>query len=331
MTGTVSNVTPRGVVDFCVSHGVSSDALLAASGIAPGQMVPGSRLSADQAFALWEEAQRATGVALIAEQVVRVLPLGAYRIADYLLMTGATPRDSLEKFIRSFPLVNGAFQLNLASSRTGARLEIASRHAPEGPARFYVEFIFSMIFARLRLAAGAEWHPKEVLFKHPAPAGIEAWHPTFGCPVRFNESGNHMVLEKDFEDMPLPHGDALLSEMLDHYSQSLLKQSIKNDFLDEVRKLLSDGFSRGDVRLETTARKVALSGRSLQRELNSRGTSYRQELDRIRLDLALDLLTRAEVHEISTLLQFSDVSSFYRAFRRWTGKTPAEYLDVKPH
>jgi AraC-like DNA-binding protein len=129
--------------------------------------------------------------------------------------------------------------------------------------------------------------------------------------------------------MPLPHGDALLSEMLDHYGQSLLKQSAKNDFLGEVRKVLSDGFSRGDVRLETTARKLALSGRSLQRELNGRGTSYREELDRIRLDLALDLLTRADVRDVSNLLQFSDVSSFYRAFRRWTGKTPAEYLDPK--
>jgi AraC-like DNA-binding protein len=319
------------VIDFCVSHGVSSDALLAAAGIAPDQMAPGSRVSAEQAFALWEEAQRATGVPQIAEHVTRLLPVGAYRIADYLLMTGLTPRDSLEKFIRSFPLVNGAFQLNLVSSRTGARLEINSHYDPEGPASFYVEFIFSMIFARLRLAAGVDWRPKEMVFRHASPPGIDVYHPTFGCPVRFDQSVNQMILEKDFEDMPLPHGDALLSEMLDHYGQSLLKQSAKNDFLGEVRKVLSDGFSRGDVRLETTARKLALSGRSLQRELNGRGTSYREELDRIRLDLALDLLTRAEVRDISSLLQFSDVSSFYRAFRRWTGKTPVEYLDRESH
>jgi AraC-like DNA-binding protein len=331
MPVTVSNVTPRGVIDFCMSHGVSSDVLLARAGIAPDQMAPGSRVAVEQAFALWEEAQRATGVAHIAEHVTRVLPLGAYRIADYLLMTGATPRDSLVKFIRSFPLVNGAFQLNLASSRTGARLEICSRYDPEGPARFYVEFIFSMIFARLRLAAGVDWRPKEMVFTHASPTGMDNYHPTFDCPARFNESVNQMVLEKDFEDMPLPHGDALLSEMLDHYAQSLLKQSATNDFLSEVRKVLSDGFSRGDVRLETTARKLALSGRSLQRELNGRGTSYREELDRIRLDLALDLLTRAEVRDISNVLQFSDVSSFYRAYRRWTGKTPAEYLDAKSH
>jgi AraC-like DNA-binding protein len=327
---TVANVTPRGVIDYCLSRGVPSDRLLAAAGIAPAQVaVPGSRLSAEQAFALWEEAQRATAEPLIAEHVTALLPFGAYRIADYLLMTGSTPREALQKFIRSFPLVNGAFQLQLSSSGSGTHLELHNPYAPEGSSRFYVEFIFSMIFARLRLAAGVDWSPREICFAHPSPPGIGTYHPTFRCQVRFNESVNRMVLEKDFADIPLPNGDALLSEMLDHYGQSLLKQSAKDDFLSDVRKVLSDGFSRGDVDLETTARKLALSGRSLQRELNGRGTSYREELDRFRRDLALDLLTRAQIPDIASLLQFSESSCFYRAFRRWTGKTPRQYLHQK--
>lgn len=84
---TVANVTLRGVIDHCLSRGVPSDGLLAAAGIAPAQLaVPGSRLSAEQAFVLWEEAQRATAEPLIAEHVTALLPLGAYRIADYLLI-----------------------------------------------------------------------------------------------------------------------------------------------------------------------------------------------------------------------------------------------------
>jgi AraC-like DNA-binding protein len=328
---TVANVTPRGVIDYCLSRGVPSDGLLAAAGIAPAQVaVPGSRLSAEQAFALWEEAEKATAEPLIAEHVVGLLPFGSYRIADYLLMTGSTPREALQKFIRSFPLVNGAFQLQLVSSGSATHLELCSPYAAEGPSRFYVEFIFSMIFARLRLAAGVDWTPREICFAHPSPPGVGAYHPTFRCQARFNEPVNRMVLEKDFAEMRLPNGDALLSEILDQYGQSLLKQSGKDDFLSDVRKVLSDGFSRGDVDLETTARKLALSGRSLQRELNGRGTSYREELDRFRCDLALDLLARTEIHEIAALLRFSEASSFYRAFRRWTGKTPREYLKVKP-
>jgi AraC-like DNA-binding protein len=327
---TVANVTPRGVIDYCLSRGVPSDSLLTAAGITPAQIaVPGSRLSAEQAFALWAEAEKATAEPLIAEQVTALLPVGSYRIADYLLITGSTPREALQKFIRSFPLVNGAFQLELVSSGSGMNLELHSPYAAEGPSRFYVEFIFSMIFARLRLAAVVDWKPREICFAHPAPPGVGEYHPTFQCPARFNEPINRMELENDFADARLPNGDALLSEMLDHYGQSLLKQSAKDDFLSDVRKVLSDGFSRGEVDLESTARKLALSSRSLQRELNGRGTSYRDELDRFRRDLALDLLTRTQLPDIVNLLQFSELSSFYRAFRRWTGKTPQQYLRQK--
>jgi AraC-like DNA-binding protein len=325
---TVTNVTARGVVDYCRRRGIASDGLLAAAGIPPSLMVEaGTRLPAEQALALWEQAERATGDPLIAQHVTGILPFGTYRIADYLLLTGATPRDSLQKFIRSFPLVNNAFEMYLSPSRGGAQLQIHSPYAPEGPSHFYVEFIFSMIFSRLRLAAGVDWRPKEVCFAHPASDRVKTHHPVFRCPVRFNGSENRMTLSREIADMSLPSGDALLSEILDHYGQSLLKQSAKDEFLSDLRKVLADGFSRrGDVRLQGTAGKLALSGRSLQRELNGRGTSYREELDRFRRDLALDLLPRVPIYEIGNLLQFSEPRSFYRAFQRWTGKTPQAYL-----
>jgi AraC-like DNA-binding protein len=305
--------------------------LLAAAGIQPSLISePGSRLPAEQAIALWDEAERATGDPLIAEHVSDTLPFGTYRIADYLLITGATPRDALQKFIRSFPLVNGAFEMHLSASRAGMNLQIQSPYAPEGPSHYYVEFIFSMIVARLRFAAGPDWHPKEICFAHPAPRHVDTYHPRFRCPISFNGSGNRMTMTRESADMSLPSGDVLLSEILDHYGQSLLKQTSKDEFLGDVRKVLADGFSRrGDVRLDVTARKLALSGRSLQRELNGRGTSYREELDRFRRDLALDLLPRVPVLEIGNLLQFSEPRCFYRAFRRWTGKTPLAYLNTK--
>jgi AraC-like DNA-binding protein len=192
-----------------------------------------------------------------------------------------------------------------------------------------VEFAFALIQHRLRFATGVDWHPKEVCFTHPPPSWSSDYHPTFQCRVRFQESVNRMVIEGDFLEMPLPHGDALLSEILGRHAQRLLNHSASDDgFLTDVRQVLSDGLSRGDVHLKTTANKLALSGRSLQRQLNSRGTSYKEELDRFRRDLALDLLGRQEIGDIVTLLRFSESRAFYRAFRRWTGKTPQEYMSI---
>ena len=117
--------------------------------------------------------------------------------------------------------------------------------------------------------------------------------------------------------------------MLEQHARRMLRQSSFEDhLLRDLRQALCDGLTCDDFRLSTTAKTLALSGRSLQRELNLRGTSYREQLDQFRRDLALDMLPTEPVHEIVAFLRFSESSAFYRAFRRWTGKAPHEYLEL---
>ncbi|MEM6660958.1 MAG: AraC family transcriptional regulator, partial [Pseudomonadota bacterium] len=56
------------------------------------------------------------------------------------------------------------------------------------------------------------------------------------------------------------------------------------------------------------------------------GTSFRKVLDDLRCELAVSYLRNEEmrIEEVSYLLAFTDPNSFYRAFRSWTGMTPAE-------
>ena len=70
-----------------------------------------------------------------------------------------------------------------------------------------------------------------------------------------------------------------------------------------------------------------MSPRSLQRRLQQEGSSLSAVLDRLRADLAVRYLgeTRESIGEVAFRLGFSDPTTFHRAFRRWTGQTPAEY------
>jgi AraC-like DNA-binding protein len=326
----VANVSSRAIVNFCASRGVASDRLLAAAGI-PRNLIdePGAKISADQVFALWGEAQQATDDALIAEHVAEFVPFGAYTIGDYLLAAGPTPQQALDKLIRVFALVNAAFELRLTSRGSESRLELHNPYEGEAPSRLHVEFFFALILSRLRYAAGVDWQPREVWFTHPsAPQCADDRH-IFQCQVRFRQPVNQMVLEREFLDLPLPYADPLLSETLEHHARRLLEvPSSEDHLLRKLRQALLEALGCGDVRLTTMARKLALSGRSLQRELSSRGTSYREELDRLRREIALDLLRREPVPDIVAFLRFSESSAFYRAFCRWTGKTPQEYVDM---
>ena len=85
---------------------------------------------------------------------------------------------------------------------------------------------------------------------------------------------------------------------------------------------------RGDVPLcADVARRLGMSARNLHRHLHREGHTYRQLVDEVRLSMAETYLAdrRIKAVEVGFLLGFSDASSFYRAFRRWTGKTPIEY------
>ena len=69
-----------------------------------------------------------------------------------------------------------------------------------------------------------------------------------------------------------------------------------------------------------------MSERSVRRGLAEEGTGQRELLDRVRHERAMALLSerRCSIAEIAFLLGFSELSAFYRAFKRWTGTTPAE-------
>jgi AraC-like DNA-binding protein len=79
--------------------------------------------------------------------------------------------------------------------------------------------------------------------------------------------------------------------------------------------------------LATVASELAMSERSIQRALGEEATSFRQLVDEVRKELALEHLGRpgASAADVAFLLGFSEPSAFTRAFRRWTGSSPTQF------
>lgn len=73
-----------------------------------------------------------------------------------------------------------------------------------------------------------------------------------------------------------------------------------------------------------------MSVSTLRRRLNEEGQSYQRLKDGVRSSLAVKWL--ADEHytfvDIASALGFADVSSFYKAFRKWTGTQPSHYRSI---
>ena len=95
----------------------------------------------------------------------------------------------------------------------------------------------------------------------------------------------------------------------------------------ELREQLLRRLAEGHFDVTSVARGMRMSERSLRRRLRAAGTGYQEELDGVRAQLAQDLLRRPEldVEWVAEQLGFTDPSTLYRSFKRWTGLTPAQF------
>lgn len=102
---------------------------------------------------------------------------------------------------------------------------------------------------------------------------------------------------------------------------------------DSVSSRLSELFNSLHPEVRPTLRQIAevsgITPRTLQRRLAEEGTSFFELLDTWRFETALRLLEvpRKSVGEIAEETGYRDPAHFTRAFRRWTGQTPAAYRE----
>ena len=80
------------------------------------------------------------------------------------------------------------------------------------------------------------------------------------------------------------------------------------------------------------ARRLAISERTLHRQLADHGETFQAIATRARRDAAESLLTTAghSIADVAFLTRFSDQTAFIRAFKRWLGTTPAAFRDRTP-
>lgn len=100
-----------------------------------------------------------------------------------------------------------------------------------------------------------------------------------------------------------------------------------DDLRTRLLEAIEASLPNADASVSRVAAKLNLSGRTLQRRLQERSTTFFDELERVRQRLAKRYLTEGKmnVSQSSLALGFSDLKSFERAFHRWFGCSPREW------
>ncbi|MFN7985173.1 MAG: helix-turn-helix domain-containing protein, partial [Vicinamibacterales bacterium] len=178
-----------------------------------------------------------------------------------------------------------------------------------------------------RLATGPV-EPARVIFRHAAPPSIAEHLRILGPAVRFNQSEDAVIYDTHVLQTPFISADPTLLEVFEGDARRRLDALAERGGVSgRVLRLLGSRLRGAVPPLAEIASELAMSERSIQRSLSDEQTSYRQLVDDVRKNLAIEHLSRpgTSATDVAFLLGFSEPSAFTRAFRRWTGAAPSEF------
>lgn len=153
-------------------------------------------------------------------------------------------------------------------------------------------------------------------------------HSLFGCPISFSAERNRMYFSADYLDLPLVQNELSLSRFLKNSLSHLLQGEVAQAGLPaQIRALLSKEYGHNFPDFSEVCDELNMTPQTLRRRLKSAGTSYQKIKDTIREEASIHYLSKPDlsIDEIALLMGFSEASSFHRAFKKWTGKTPSVY------
>lgn len=184
----------------------------------------------------------------------------------------------------------------------------------------------AMILNVMRSLCGRDFQALEASFVHRKPEDIRPFRELFRIPLYFNAPQYSLTFSRKWLDVRPATADSELQRVLQKQIAAL-EAGRKDNVPAHMKALLRSALVTGHCSEDQIAALLGMGSRTLIRRLESAGTSFRELVDESRFELAQQMLrdTSLNVGQISETLGYSRASAFTRAFRRWSGSTPARW------
>lgn len=273
--------------------------------------------------AFFEEAERASGDPFLGVHVAATVQRGTYDLVEYSCQNAPTVREAWIRIARYVALLNDLVVATFEERGGVGRLEQRIPGNPLCLGRHANECFAVLVLLRTRALSGAAVVPERVWFAHPAPRDTSALAAALGTHrLEFDAGATGLALPRAALDLPLLTPDPRLLSVLDrHATLSLSMRAPAPDFLGQVRQQVFTRLRDGAPDLETVARALSMSRRTLQRRLTEEGTTFQELIDGLRRELAGAYVrdTTQPLAVIASDLGYRETGAFLRAFKRWYG------------
>ncbi|RIS72850.1 AraC family transcriptional regulator [Mycobacteroides abscessus] len=256
--------------------------------------------------------------------------LGNYGLFGFAMLSSPTVRAAIEFGCRYIQLANMFSNVTFEESGEQGLIRFDSSDTPADVRDFLIERELATIRAiapsllkKITDELFSQCQLDLVLSKERG-SGIRL---PASLSVRYDQPHTVLRFPRRVLDRRPPQAHAPTAELLEAQCQDLLRaRTRRRELADRVRSRLKRDLGRIPSMAEV-ATELHIDPRTLRRRLRDEGTSFRALTEEARAALSPGLLEMGlRVEEVAKRLGYTEASSFSRAFTRWHGIPPSQYV-----
>jgi AraC-like DNA-binding protein len=253
----------------------------------------------------------------------------------YAWLSSETLREGFVRMQRFISILTNSGGLIIEEDDEHYTVKFNYEELGNNPARS--DNAMSIVLHMCRINYQDNLNPFHVTFFHPEPEDTSGYFSYFKSNVSFSTDYDSLSFPVELIDAKLPGANKQLAQLNDQVMHQYLKAlNIKvkknktttklsdNMLIDKINTIIVKQLPSGLVTGQIVARELNMSYRSLQRKLAETNTTFKDLFEQCRHELAEEYIldNTLSMTEITFLLGFSELSSFSRAYKRWTGVSP---------
>ena len=311
----------QAILEAAQRHGVQvPDALQQA-------LAQGARVPMAQQDMLWSLFAQATTDPLAALAVGTDLQAGHLDIVGMLLLSCDTLGEALEVLTEYAPIIGDSARFEVVGDPDAQAVVL--RYLPDYSVcvDLRVEAALGCVVCLARWMTNGRFKPRSVQFVHAPRAGVAAYEALLGCPVQFGQDFHGVVIASSELGHSLIQAGKALHAHMRVLADDMLASLPQGSVSARVQQLVRRNPRWGKERI---ADELGISGRHLNRKLADEAISFKGLREALLYDLAVQALRSGQpVVVVGERLGFSDENAFSRAYRRWSGQTPAQFIRME--
>ena len=319
------------VVEALAAEGIRAQDALRGVDLPPDQLTSSNVLvSVDQVVRAYRNALRLTKNPDFAYQTGLRAHVSLYGMYGFAMLSSMNFRETMRFVVRYHQLATPLVKLQFVEEGAHAAWKVDPVPHPSIDTqlyRFIVEMQFGVHVSLHRDIMGAAFRPSAYHVVFEAPPSNSSSDSVFDCPILFRQPENEIIFDSAWlNGVPQLGNEITYSTVLSMCDELHDILQRRKGVAGKVRTFVLANLGR-HASLAAAAGHFNTPVRTLRRRLTEEGTSFREILDQLRIEVAIKYLrdTQMTIDDIAHALGFSETSNFRQAFRRWKEASPQQF------